>query len=193
METPTPPVGGDDETFRRVWQRVMPQAENSPVRPNPPPPPPPHDTRPPRPLDGGDGCYSRVDPAQTDLLRRMMDGAAEDERFCRALAARAPQRAARVLRSISADERRQEQRLRAAYFILTGRQYRSPNHGGRRPAPNFLHGLREQLIAERRGSDAYRRAASGADDPCLRRLFEDLAMDEARHAQMLQTLLEQTR
>lgn len=175
----------DPETFERVWQRVMARPEDGHTRPAPPPEGPaggpPTISRPPRPQEDDEAAQ----------LRRMMDGEAEDDRFYRALAARAPERMARTLRAVAGEERRHERRLNAAYFILTGRRYRSPNHSGRRPAPRLADGLREQYIGERRGAEAYRRAAGRTEEPALHRLYEELAQDETRHSQMMRSLLEQ--
>ena len=189
QEHTVPPENGgydyDPETFARVWQRVTGRPDG-PERPVPPParpaPPPVRPAgRPPRPQGGDEAAQ----------LRRMMDGEAEDDRFYRALAARAPERMARTLRAVAREERRHERRLNAAYFILTGRRYRSPNHSGRRPVTRLTDGLREQYIAEQREAEAYRRAAGRTEDPALRRLYEELAQDESRHSQMMRSLLEQ--
>lgn len=191
--------GCDRETFERVWRRVMPQQEHSPIQIKPPEavvPPARHmstEAEPPqRPRsDCAEVCFGHNSRVHAPRMRMMIDGETEDWRFYRALASRATQRMARILRSIAADEQTHIRRLSAAYFIINGQRYRSPNQDGTRPLPALMPGLREQFIAERQSAHAYHRAAQDTADSCLRQLFEELAQDEQRHARILRTLLEQ--
>ena len=51
--------------------------------------------------------------------------------------------------------------------------------------------LRQCFCAEQRGALAYLAAAEECADPALRALYQELARDEARHAQLLRELVEE--
>lgn len=195
----------DREVFERVWRRVMPDEENSPIRLMPPEgqtQPAPEQTRQEqtglalpqdrRSMGQQEGvCLGQASGMYAELLREMIDGETEDWRIYQAMARRAGGSAAKLLGTLAADERRHTKRLGAAHFIITGQRYQSPNQNGSRPMPELMNGLREQFIQEQRGAAAYQGAAQESSDACLRQLFEELAEEEAMHARMIRGLLEQ--
>ena len=199
--------GCDREVFDRVWQRVMRDGSNDPIQTDPPADeqarngtgglqvmeqtglavPRREEGRPEQDvscLGGGSAMYA-------PMLREMMDGETENHRTYQALARRAGNTGTRMLSTIAADKRRNTKRLAAAYFLITGEQYRSPNMTGTRPPMDLMNGLREQFIQEQRGAAAYEGAAQETSDPCLRQLFRELGQEAMGHSRMIRSLLEQ--
>ena len=198
--------GCDREVFDRVWQRVM----SDPIQTDPPADeqarggmeirqemtvteqtglavPRREEVRPEQDvscLGGGSSTYA-------PMLREMMDGETENFRTYQALARRAGNNGTRMLSTMAADKRRNAKRLAAAYFLITGEQYRSPNMTGSRPPMDLMTGLREQFIQEQRGAAAYGGAAQETSDPCLRQLFRELGQESMGHSRMIRSLLEQ--
>ena len=200
--------GCDQETFERVWRRVMADGENNPVQVDPPADdrvraqmreergeteqtglavPRRAEMRP----ETDVACLGRGSEQYAALLREMIDGETEDMRTYQALARRAGGAGARMLGTMAADERRHAKRLATAYFLITGERYQSPNQNGSRPPMELMTGLREQFIQEQRGSSAYQGAAQETADPCLRQMYQELSREEAAHARMIRNLLEQ--
>lgn len=199
--------GCDREVFDRVWQRVMRDGSNDPIQTDPPADeqarngtgnlqvmeqtglavPRREEGRPEQDiscLGGGSAMYA-------PMLREMMDGETENYRTYQALARRAGNNGTRMLGTMAADKRRNTKRLAAAYFLITGEQYRSPNMAGSRPPMDLMNGLREQFIQEQRGAAAYEGAAQETGDPCLRQLFRELGQEAMAHSRMIRSLLEQ--
>ena len=197
----------DREVFDRVWQRVMRDGSNDPIQTDPPADeqarngngglqvmeqtglvlPRREEGRPEQDvscLGGGSAMYA-------PMLREMMDGETENYRTYQALARRAGNNGTRMLGTMAADKRRNTKRLAAAYFLITGEQYRSPNMNGTRPPMDLMNGLRGQFIQEQRGAAAYEGAAQETGDPCLRQLFRELGQEAMGHARMIRSLLEQ--
>ena len=198
----------DRETFERVWQRVMRDGNNDPIQTDPPADeqarnnteqmmqvveqtglvlPRREEGRPEQDvscLGGGSAMYA-------PMLREMMDGETENYRTYQTLARRAGNNGTRILGGMAADKRRSAKRLGAAYFLITGEQYRSPNMTGSRPPMELMSGLREQFIQEQRGAAAYGGAAQETTDPCLRQLFRELGQEAMGHSRMIRSLLEQ--
>lgn len=200
----------DREVFERVWRRVMPDGSNSPIQIDPPADEQAHQMR--REAREGVGqqqtglalprreelgqerdvlCLGRGAEQYDALLREMIDGETEDMRTYQALARKAGGAGTRMLSTMAADERRHAKRLSTAYFLITGQRYQSPNQTGSRPPMDLMNGLREQFIQEQRGSSAYQGAAQETGDPCLRQLYQELSQEEAAHARMIRSLLEQ--
>ena len=202
--------GCDRETFERVWQRVMRDGSSDPIQTDPPADeqarngmeaerqlqimeqtgmaiPRREEGRPEQDvscLGGGSAMYA-------PMLREMMDGETENYRTYQTLARRAGNNGTRMLGTMAADKRRNAKRLGAAYFLITGEQYRSPNMTGSRPPMDLMTGLREQFIQEQRGAAAYGGAAQETSDPCLRQLFRELGQEAVGHSRMIRSLLEQ--
>ena len=200
--------GCDRDTFDRVWQRVMRDGSSDPIQTDPPADeqarnnteqmmqvveqtglvlPRREEGRPEQDvscLGGGSAMYA-------PMLREMMDGETENYRTYQTLARRAGNNGTRILGGMAADKRRSAKRLGAAYFLITGEQYRSPNMTGSRPPMELMSGLREQFIQEQRGAAAYGGAAQETADPCLRQLFRELGQESMGHSRMIRSLLEQ--
>lgn len=185
----------DPEVFQRVWNRVMPDQDRSPIAMDAPAQPAvpalspapeqPPETAPQVPLT----CLGEGSRPYTQAIRDMMDQTRGFLRSLQALSRRSGSRAARVLSGIAGDLRREERRLSTAHFLITGERY-SPSQTGAVPSgplPLALRALFQQL--HQRAAQA-RAAAQGMGDPCLQQLFQDLGEDAEFYAQRLRALLE---
>lgn len=186
----------DPEVFQRVWNRVMPDQDRSPIAIDAPAQPAvpalspapeqPPETPPQVPLT----CLGEGSRPYTQAIRDMMDQTRGFLRSLQALSRRSGSRAARVLSGIAGDLRREERRLSTAHFLITGERY-SPSQTGAVPSgplPLALRALFQQL--HQRAAQA-RAAAQGMGDPCLQQLFQDLGEDAEFYAQRLRALLEE--
>ena len=186
----------DPEVFQRVWNRVMPDQDRSPIAMDAPAQPAvpalspvpeqPPETAPQVPLT----CLGEGSRPYTQTIRDMMDQTRGFLRSLQALSRRSGSRAARVLSGIAGDLRREERRLSTAHFLITGERY-SPSQTGAVPSgplPLALRALFQQL--HQRAAQA-RAAAQGMGDPCLQQLFQDLGEDAEFYAQRLRALLEE--
>lgn len=185
----------DPEVFQRVWNRVMPDQDRSPIAMDAPSQPAvpalspapeqPPETAPQVPLT----CLGEGSRPYTQAIRDMMDQTRGFLRSLQTLSRRSGSRAARVLSGIAGDLRREERRLSTAHFLITGERY-SPSQTGAVPSgplPLALRALFQQL--HQRAAQA-RAAAQGMGDPCLQQLFQDLGEDAEFYAQRLRALLE---
>lgn len=185
----------DPEVFQRVWNRVMPDQDRSPIAMDAPAQPAvpalspvpeqPPETAPQVPLT----CLGEGSRPYTQAIRDMMDQTRGFLRSLQSLSRRSGSRAARVLSGIADDLRREERRLSTAHFLITGERY-SPSQTGAVPSgplPLALRALFQQL--HQRAAQA-RAAAQGMGDPCLQQLFQDLGEDAEFYAQRLRALLE---
>ena len=185
----------DPEVFQRVWNRVMPDQDRSPIAMDAPAQPAvpalspapeqPPETAPQVPLT----CLGEGSRPYTQAIRDMMDQTRGFLRSLQSLSRRSGSRAARVLSGIAGDLRREERRLSTAHFLITGERY-SPSQTGAVPSgplPLALRALFQQL--HQRAAQA-RAAAQGMGDPCLQQLFPDLGEDAEFYAQRLRALLE---
>ena len=186
----------DPEVFQRVWNRVMPDQDRSPIAMDAPAQPAvpalspapeqPPETAPQVPLT----CLGEGSRPYTQAIRDMTDQTRGFLRSLQALSRRSDSRAARVLSGIAGDLRREERRLSTAHFLITGERY-SPSQTGAAPSgplPLALRTLFQQL--HQRAVQA-RAAAQGMGDPCLQQLFQDLGEDAEFYAQRLRALLEE--
>lgn len=186
----------DPEVFQRVWNRVMPDQDHSPIAMDAPAQPAvpalspapeqPPETPPSAPLT----CLGEGSRPYTQAIRDMTDQTRGFLRSLQSLSRRSGSRAARVLSGIAGDLRREERRLSTAHFLITGERY-SPSQAGAAPSgplPLALRTLFQQL--HQRAAQA-RAAAQGMGDPCLQQLFQDLAEDAEFYAQRLRALLEE--
>ena len=186
----------DPEVFQRVWNRVMPDQDRSPIAMDAPAQPAvpalspapeqPPETAPQVPLT----CLGEGSRPYTQAIRDMMDQTRGFLRSLQSLSRRSGSRAARVLSGIAGDLRREERRLSTAHFLITGERY-SPSQTGAAPSgplPLALRTLFQQL--HQRAAQA-RAAAQGMGDPCLQQLFQDLGEDAEFYAQRLRALLEE--
>ena len=172
LELPLP----DQETFERVWKRVMPDQSLSPVTVGAAgaAPAPQQAAAPP-----GDGDL------RLSLLERGRAGAARAQALLRRAGGRS-----RPLSELSADHQRALRQLSALYFLLTGENCPA----GEAPSPRELlplpQALREQYLWEREWSGACLQGSRAAGDPALRELLEELAQDGALHGRAIRGVLE---
>ena len=186
----------DPEVFQRVWNRVMPDQDRSPIAMDAPAQPavPALSPAPEQPPETAPQvsltCLGEGSRPYTQAIRDMMDQTRGFLRSLQALSRRSGSRAARVLSGIAGDLRREERRLSTAHFLITGERY-SPSQTGAVPSgplPLALRALFQQL--HQRAAQA-RAAAQGMGDPCLQQLFQNLGEDAEFYAQRLRALLEE--
>ena len=164
----------DEETFRRVWQRVMPDERVSPVvvhRPGEQQAPPPGGSIPQRP--GGD----------EGLLRQMLEETDRGLSGLGTLVRRQP-----GARGLWESLNGSAAQLRSVWFLLTGRKW-SPNMqntGRNMPVGQLLRGayLRELELSRlyRMGEQEFR----GED---LKELMPELEQEARKRRGMIRTLL----
>lgn len=199
----------DQETFERVWRRVMPKprpdcpivlsaepAASPAVREAPPALPAVAASAPPdRPVAGEEHnvpCLGAASAIYGGQLQQFVDRALADWRSYQALSRRAQGNSGRILSAIAADQRRHAKRLSTAYFLISGVRYwpaeRPAGPASRTP---FAAALRERFMAEQRSAAAYQAAAAETADPCLRQLYEELSGEADAHAWLLRGILEE--
>ena len=199
----------DQETFERVWRRVMPEprpdcpivlsaepAASPAVREAPPALPAVAASAPPdRPVAGEEHnvpCLGAASAIYGGQLQQFVDRALADWRSYQALSRRAQGNSGRILSAIAADQRRHAKRLSTAYFLISGVRYwpaeRPAGPASRTP---FAAALRERFMAEQRSAAAYQAAAAETADPCLRQLYEELSGEADAHAWLLRGILEE--
>jgi len=204
----------DPETFRRVWARVMPNEEGSPVAVKVPEgktgstQPPKRAAEPARPSAGkgggqkprvGGGGHTPVPPpvpespqpqaaGQEERLRRLMDLTQEGTTGGHLLSGRMGGRN-KTMSALAADYDRAMLRLSALYFLLTGQRYQPAGvpltRGGKMDTA-----LRDQYLWERRWMEACREEGETSADPGVRDLCQELAREAKLHSRALRTLLE---
>ena len=202
--------------FARVWNRIMPaEGHGCPIELSPPAdavpetaPPETEEAAAPAPVPEPPLSQGHVTPAGERLmdvpclgassavygalLQEFINRELADWRNYLALSRRAPAAGGRALAAMAAEERRHGKRLSAAYFLISGVHYwpveRLQGPAGRGAFPALL---RQCFAGEQRGAAAYLAAAEETADPALAALYQELARDEVRHAQLLRALLEQ--
>ncbi len=189
----TPPALPTQEDYRRydrIWRKVSPELNPYPEA---------RDAWPDAKTESRPPSFvpeQRVGEAaqrEVDAIRAFLRDELADAQTCRYLARQAPYpEARRVMNRIASDEAAHEKRLQAAHFLITGGTY--PVTVVLPPQPRLLwrDRLRERYHEETRAAEAYGGAAEKTRDRCLRRMFEQLARDEYRHAEQLRGLLEKT-
>ena len=180
----------DQELFRRVWQRVMPQPDAaSPIVLSPPPESAPPDTSReelPAPSPAPD------DAAFSALVQEM---AAREQVFARryqALSRRLRGEASRSARILAGQAQQNARRLSAVYFLLTGIRSLAPLPPSRLSPGEDPAALIRRSFAEAQAVEAsYRAASDSCPSPFLAALFHTLSQSHAIHQQQLITLLTQ--
>ena len=185
----------DLETFERVWRRVMPNQDMSPIQVGAPTGPGTgverQAERIPAPAqlqnqDQGAAPAAQIQssaqlqpqsqvpaPAeqaagQVRQLEELMEGAWMGHRIYLELARRARGSGARTLNALAAEQRRTAQRLAACWFLLTGACY----HFSSPPIPRvcpLAAALREQFLQEQKWRRLCQRAAAPPAGGCMRR------------------------
>lgn len=158
----------DRAKFDAVWRRVMGDDRESGPLSNP--------------------KSQRADQGEDEKLRRFMDDEACDAQFYATLACKYTGMARQILQRISSDEKCHLKRLRARYFILTGKTYTLPDTCPLIYSP--ADALRRKYSGEKEGAQAYLDAAEQTGDPDLRDTYLALSQDEARHSKMVGSIIE---
>lgn len=200
---PVPEPGQiDPETFRRVWERVMPDQKNSPIVV---PPAPNGGKTPPRPGErertgrpgpgpgwSGPGAPRREETAargDEEALHRLMDLAQEGVLSAQTLVRRGGNRG-KSLTILAEDDRRALRRLSALCFLTTGRRYQPK--GTATPWQGTLEqGLRERFWWEQEWVRACRELEQQTREDNLRELCGELAREGMAHGRLIRGILEQ--
>ena len=177
----------DQETFERVWRRVMPNQDLSPVAVGSP------EQAADQEAVNAPGIQTPPSSSQTqedgELLLALMDQALAGISGAQALTRRMGSRA-RQLSELSTDHQQAMRRLSALYYLLTGQ--RCPPRPAVQPR-EFLpvsQALREQYLWERGWCESCLEGARQARDSELRGLLEDLAQDGILHSRAIRSTLE---
>ncbi|MBQ8975226.1 MAG: hypothetical protein IJ072_05845 [Oscillospiraceae bacterium] len=151
----------EQSSFDRVWQRVVEAQPQIQAQPS---------------AKGGE-----------ELLREFMDSTALGIKYYVALYSRLGERREAV-GAIVRQQRRELRRLRAAYFILTGKTYAPQTVKAR--ITGTADALRRRYIAEGESAEAYARAAANTTERDISGLFTELARQRKEHQQTLGRILE---
>lgn len=172
----------DPETFRRVWARVMPDGEGSPIALEPEPSErTEQQERPPEERSGPE----REPGASLEMLIDRTRAAFESAQNL----ARRAGRYGQSIGAVAAEDRTALRRLSAAYYLETGRDYRS-NRTPQSPEPLALApALRRQYQREEEleglcVNQMKRSAGTQAE------LLEELSLQFRRHCRALRQTLE---
>ena len=202
----------DQASFRRVWQRVMPQdrmdcpftleepqaeaVKASALPPQPVPAPAVPAPLPPRPaptLPTPTLCLGDASARELPTLERLLDLTWESRRVYRGLT-RPVRQAGRgrepLFSDLMAAKERQARRLATAHFLISG-EHCEMTAG---PLPRFpsLHlALRDRYRAEQQTALLCLTAAAASQDPCLMELYRELAAENQDLAGRLREWLEQ--
>lgn len=185
----------DPETFRRVWQRVMPDQELSPVLPAVPAlsPDPPVAPAPPAcpPQTSPPACLCPDSEGYAPCLEELMEETKGLSCAYQNAARRCGGRTARLLNSLLPSLGQDQRRLCAACFLITGARYTPKG------SPVSLSGaapwqLRSLFLLEQQRAAKLSDLAGGVEsDPCLRELFRELEHTARLRANRIRALLEQ--
>ena len=194
-ETPTAVL--DQAAFQRVWRRVMPQDRadcpftledpiSAPPAPlvRPPMAPLSAQAAPPQSIP----CLGEASMGELPALAARMDAAALARQAYR-LSARSSGRQG-LFSQLAREKARQLRRLNAAYFLISGKDY-APKVGKITPPKTTPLALRERFRAEQLEAAALMDSAQATADPCLSRLFQELAQEDRDMADRLRERLEQ--
>lgn len=184
----------DQETFQRVWRRVMPQQDLSPIqpavpalsqdRPQAPASPCPTPTDPP-------ACLCERSESYIPCLHQLMEDTQGLTCAYQHAARRCGGRTARLLSSLLPSLDQDQRRLCAAVFLITGSRYTPKG------SPVALSGaapwqLRSLfLLEQQRAARLSDYAGNVSGDPCLRELLRELEHAARLRAGRIRALLEQ--
>ena len=188
----------DLETFERVWRRVMPNQDMSPIQVGAPTGPGTGVERQaeripaPAQLQNQDQGAAPAEQAagQVRQLEELMEGAWMGHRIYLELARRARGSGARTLNALAAEQRRTAQRLAACWFLLTGACY----HFSSPPIPRvcpLAAALREQFLQEQKWRRLCQRAAAEGDSTACGGLYDTLDGQAEHRMEAIRCLLEQ--
>ena len=190
----------DQDTFQRVWRRVMPDQDLSPIQPTvpafspdspgtPEPPMPPVSPCPPQ--TSPPACLCPDSESYAPCLEQLMEDTCALSRAYQNTARRCGGRTARLLSSLLPSLGQDHRRLCVAYFLITGERYTPasqavPLSGA---APWQLRSL--FLLEQQRAAKLSDYATGTSGDPCLRELFRELEHAARLRAGRIRALLEQ--
>lgn len=173
----------DEETFRRVWRRVMPDEKNSPIVVHPPGPKQ-------RPQTQNQPRQRTEAPEQPEedqeLLRRMLEMLDDGVGSAAVIVHRQP-----GAWPLQDSLRKSAVQARSAWFLMTGRRW----EGRPRPADrNMRQGwlLREQYIREVEFSRLCRDGAQHSRGEAVREISPGLEAASRRRREMIRNLLTRT-
>ena len=179
----------DQQLFDRVWQRVMAEHGITTPPPEPPTPPPAPLPAPPEPPSGDPPCLGRASMEFAGLLAEMAESALGAGQVYQSLSRRTQGTPARYLRTLAAEQQQSHRQLAAVYFLLTG-EHVSPLPRSASPSGPVDGLLREMFIREGRWQRAFEQAATRTEDPCLHRLFSQMAQQAESHMDTVRRVLE---
>lgn len=175
--------GIDRAAFDAVWQRILTDKPGAAVTPK---------------ASGEanasgepfDGLVKTAPVSEGDLkrMREFMDDEAGDAITYAELAGMCSGCCRQTLLKMSADEKKHLKKLRAQYFIRTGKTYTPP--GCCPLIRTFGETLRLKYTGELEGSQSYRSASGETRDGELAALYATFAEDEKRHHQLIGGLIE---
>lgn len=167
----------DREMFERVWKRVMSEGE--------PPLSGPAELPLPVPAQSQPVPAVRETQGMQDLARLLRDTAQDYT----ALSRTAPAAAARLLRTLAAEQQQSLRQLSAVCFLLTGSAL--PHMPGSRPPVRMTPAaLRELFLQERQCRQALANAAEQTREPMLLELLGQLEERTQTHMDAIRRMLE---
>ena len=190
----------DQDTFRRVWQRVMPDQDLSPVHPaaptfSPEAPGTPETPAPPvspcPPQTSPPACLCPDSEGYAPCLEELMEETCALSRTYQSAARRCGGAVGRLLTGLLPGLSQDQRRLCAAYFLITGARYipasqAAPLSGA---APWQLRSL--FLLEQQRAAKLSDLAGGTENDPCLRELLRELERTARLRAGRIRARLEQ--
>lgn len=180
VPTPDVPSPCDPAVFAQVWSRVAP-GEDCPVEPTVPMPLP-------RPSAPEPAVVPQEDPRAHQLQALVLE-CLHDAATYRALTRRS-RRSRQELADLAGWKTRQARRLSAAYFLLSGVRYWPQSATAPEPPESFFPVLRQQFLAERHRSSAWRELGEAEPDPDLQELYLTLAQEAGDLAHTLRLIVE---
>ncbi len=209
----------DQEVFRRVWERVMPEPRSdSPIEVAPTTvdlggdlpcacvcPVTQVDRTPelvedvPSPHRGSDfpdaAGVSRLGPSSAPYggrLQRQVTDALECWQLYRTLSRRLSGRCGRTLAVMASEKHHAARRLAAAHFLISGVRFWPVDRLAVPRIASCLGAIRDAYQAEQQREQAYLLSAADVTDEALSELFHDLAGQSVDHASLLRGILEQS-
>ena len=156
----------DNEKFAAVWSRVMPETAGT----------------------------ADIPPAAGDmaaLLCSLINSKALNLKYYTVLARRYQGKSpGKIFSSLARDEAAHLRKLQTAHYILTGDS--CVPHMEPVRITSVLAALRTCYLSEREGEKTFTMASLQDDEPKRTQLFAHIAADEARHALLLEELIENT-
>ena len=179
----------DPEVFQRVWRRVMPDQEHSPIALSSPAPSAPAAVSPVSEAERRHSCLGEASLPHTQALQNLMEQTHALLRTIQRLSRQAGPQTARVLSSLYAGLHQEQRRLSVAYFLITGSRCR-PSQPALPLSSSLDGGLRTLFQAFQQRSAQALACADAVQDPCLHQLFQALGGQSEQAAARLRRLLE---